>query len=729
MVRVPETMKSNSRQSQTRVRRVRADRHRSYEVHLVDGLLGERLTELADRIQGRKSLLVTTPTVAKLYGESIHAKLADSVDVSLFVLPAKEKSKHMDHAMAICREAHGLGFGRKSVLIGLGGGVCTDLVTMAASLLRRGTPYMRIPTTLLGQVDGSIGVKGAVNFNDKKNSLGCYYSPEAVFVDPAFLQTLSRSQISHGLAEIIKMALVRDARLFDLLEEFAKELLDSRFQAPRQPATEILSRAIMGMIEELESNIYEDQTYRRLVDFGHTVSPQIESASQFQMSHGDAVAMGIAFCCELARDIGLMTAESCERAITCIRTSELPTSSELLTKERVLQAFDEATRHRDGALNLVVPTEIGRATFIESKNEISDESLDRVVSKVGFGTDPPTLKNNSSQPCLVFDIGGTNLRAAIYDESTGRLTRRGSRPTPNHRRNPELKYDDILRLLLGDIEDLATELLDRIPPQSISVAFAGPLNERNEVVAAPTVWGKTQAKPIDLLSDLRCLWPSTTINLMNDVTAAGYRYLKTSDESLCMVTVGSGIGNKIFVNGKPFTGPSGRGGEMGHIVVDQSPNAIQCDCGGKGHLGGIASGRGTLATARQRAAQDSVGFSQSALGTASGNRIEAITNEHIVSQFHAGDGWTLQLIDYVAGKLGNVLAQVHQSLGIERFVIFGGFATALGEAYRQSLVRAAAADCWDSGQMWNEMIELGLDDDDSGLLGAGRFATEFAEAT
>ncbi|MEM7315571.1 MAG: hypothetical protein AAF497_20725, partial [Planctomycetota bacterium] len=137
MVRVPETMKDSSRSSQTRVRRVRADRHRSYEVHLVDGLLDERLSELTDRIQNRQSLLVTTPTVAKLYGQSMHAKLAESVDVSLFVLPAKEDTKHMDHAMAICREAHRIGFGRKSVLIGLGGGVCTDLVTMAASLLRR----------------------------------------------------------------------------------------------------------------------------------------------------------------------------------------------------------------------------------------------------------------------------------------------------------------------------------------------------------------------------------------------------------------------------------------------------------------------------------------------------------------------------------------------------------------------------------------------------------------
>ena len=658
----------------------------------------------------------------------MHAKLAESVDVELLVLPAKEDTKHMDHAMAICREAHRHGFGRKSVLIGLGGGVCTDLVTMAASLLRRGTPYMRIPTTLLGQVDGSIGVKGAVNFNDKKNALGCYYSPEAVFVDPAFLSTLSRTQISHGMAEIIKMALVRDARLFDLVEEFARELLDSRFQLPSQPATEILSRAIMGMIEELESNIYEDQTYRRLVDFGHTVSPQIETASNFQMPHGEAVAIAIAFCCELARDMKLMNTESCERAIECIRASELPTSSKLVTKKRVLHAFDEATRHRNGALNLVLPTDIGRATFVKSKSEISDGSLDRVTAKVGTTANHVGVHSSHPQVCLAFDIGGTNLRAAIYDQSTGQLTRRASCPTPNHWRNPDLDHNDILRLLLGSAEDLATEILNGVPPENISVAFAGPLNERNEVVAAPTVWGTTQAPPIDLLADLRCLWPSPTINLMNDVTAAGYRYLKSPDESLCMVTVGSGIGNKIFVNGRPFTGPSGRGGEIGHIVVDHSPDAVPCDCGGKGHLGGIASGRGTLATARHRAARDHAGFSESGLGAASERRIEAITNENIVSQFQANDGWTVKLIDYVAGKLGNVLAQVHQSLGIERFVIFGGFATALGEQYRRSLVRAAAGDCWDSGQNWNEMIELGLDDDDSGLLGAGRFATEFAES-
>jgi glucokinase len=186
---------------------------------------------------------------------------------------------------------------------------------------------------------------------------------------------------------------------------------------------------------------------------------------------------------------------------------------------------------------------------------------------------------------LVFDVGGTNTRAAVYDEQCGVLVRRLAKPTPNHRRNPDLGPLEILSLLKSDMDDLATELLGEVAPQKISVAFAGPLDGNQMVVAAPTIWGTTSHPPIDLVSELQTLWPSPTIHVINDVTASGYRHLRHANENLCVITVGSGIGNKVFVDGKPLTGINGRGGEIGHIVVDHSDDALQCDCGGRGHLG------------------------------------------------------------------------------------------------------------------------------------------------
>jgi len=696
---------------------------------LVDNLLTENLQQLSSELIGRQTLLVTTPTVAGLYGRQLYAELQKQpIDISLQVLEISEETKSMDQVLKICSEAQRRKFGRKAMLVGLGGGVCTDLVTMAASLIRRGIDYIRIPTTLLGQVDGSIGVKGAVNFDGKKNSLGCYYSPKTVFVDPAFLKTLTPHQLSLGVSEIIKMALVRDARLFELVEKHGRTLIQNGFQEPRQEAIEIMRRAIIGMIEELETNMYEDKTYKRLVDFGHTLSPVIEAAADFSVPHGEAVAIGMAFCCELSKEVGIMDELSCKRAIACIRDCDLPTYSRLLTAPVVEKALAEASRHRAGDLNLVIPKEIGTGTFLESSQQIPTQVIHRAIAKLQSYGSHRANRTPISNRNLVFDIGGTNLRAAIYDPATNELTKRASKPTPNHLQHPDLATGEILRLVIERMDDLAEALLDGDVPANVTVAFAGPLNEHNQIRAAPTVWGRTESPPVDLLADLKMLWPAPRIHLFNDVTAAGYRYLQDQNESLCMVTVGSGIGNKVFINGRPFTGPCGRGGEIGHIVVDHADDAVVCDCGGRGHLGGIASGRGTLATARRWAERDPNSYSKSALHGLSQGQPSAIENSHIVDSFHNGDLWTTQIIRYVAGKLGNVLAQMHQSIGIERFVIFGGYGTALGEPYRKLLVESAANDCWSSGQGWERMIELGADDDDSGLLGAGRFATEFSEA-
>lgn len=704
-------------------RRVRADACRGYPVHVVNDLLSANLDHLVNDLASRQSLLVSTPTVADLYGRSLEARLqAESIDIELVVLPAREKTKNTENLMAICEEAERRNLGRHAALVGLGGGVCTDLVTVAASMIRRGIPYIRIPTTLLGQVDGSIGVKGAVNFRGRKNWLGCYYPPLSVYVDPGFLATLSTKQIGHGLAEIIKMAIVKDVRLFELVEQYGPQLAESRFQSPRAPAREIMERAIFRMLEELETNMYEDQTYQRLVDFGHTISPTIESMSGFSLAHGEAVAIAMSFCCELARELQVLDEGACHRAVRVIRACGLPTNSPLLTSEAIAKSLHDAARHRAGQLNLVVPKQLGCGTFINSGEQIPGSAMEAArLSLRGTGK-----VREAPVACLVFDVGGTSMRAAAYDAAKREITDVTTQPTPNHCRYPNLSAREILEIVLDGMNNLSKELLDGRNVDRVSVAFAGPLDGRGQLTAAPTIVGATEFSPIDLRRELCRTWPEADVFLLNDVTAAGYRYLHRHDESLCVVTVGSGIGNKVFIHGRPFTGPNGRGGEIGHVVVDPSPDAIVCDCGGRGHLGGIASGRGTLATAKRAASQDEREFLASRLGRLA-RSADGILNEHIVSCFREGDPWTVKTIRYVAGKLANVLAHTHQAIGIERFVIFGGFATALGPSYRDLVVQAAEAACWSSGQDWDAMIELGVADDASGLIGAGRYAMEFSE--
>lgn len=331
----------------------------------------------------------------------------------------------------------------------------------------------------------------------------------------------------------------------------------------------------------------------------------------------------------------------------------------------------------------------------------------------------------TSQECLVFDVGGTNLRCAVYDAHTRSLSRQKSRTTPSLVTLPDAKPEEIRDALIGAIVALGNEVAAGRPPATVSMAFAGPIDPQGHVLAAPTIWGRSLNRPVDLAARLKRFWPTARVLVANDVTAAGYCYLRGSQDDLSIVTVSSGIGNKVFVRGTPIVGPNGRGGEIGHVRVDFSPDAPLCDCGHRGHLGAVSSGRGTLHMAKRLAEREPAAFRKSLLYADVGTDANALTNRAIVGAFRRGDEWTTSLVGRAARPLAQMLAGIHLSVGVERFVIFGGFALALGEAYRRMLVDLAGQCTWNMGQDWNRMLELGLRGGDSGLIGAGRFATEF----
>jgi glucokinase len=227
---------------------------------------------------------------------------------------------------------------------------------------------------------------------------------------------------------------------------------------------------------------------------------------------------------------------------------------------------------------------------------------------------------------------------------------------------------------------------------------------------------------------LQAVWPDAPVFVLNDVTAAGFRYLSYPEESLCIVTVSSGIGHKVFAHGRPVVGPGGRGGEIGHLQIDFSPDAPVCDCGHRGHLGALASGRASRYQVLRLAQEDPSGFTGSLLAAQSGPNPRAVQNEHLVAAFHRRDAWTERIISRMAEPLGFALAAIHLTVGVERFVLIGGFALALGPRYRSQTAAAAARCGWDLGLDWNRAVELGQPDDDAGLLGAGHFAAMQSDA-
>lgn len=351
------------------VLRARCTRTQDYTVHLVDDVLGAHAT-FQQLFAHRRVLVVAPRDVWAIHGARLRA-LATSLrlDCHVLTLDMDEASKSIANALVICDACVRHEIGRTDVLLAFGGGVCCDLVTVAASLVRRGIAYVCIPTTLVGMIDAGIGIKGAVNHAGKKSYLGSFYPPETVLIDPSLLATAPPWSAMDGMAEAIKIALIRDAELFALIEAHGAEMMRQRFASPREQVRSLLLRSIDGMLQELGPNFFEDQTYNRKVDFGHTISGLLEERSAYRLSHGHAVAIDMALCAGISVETGHLRPDEMARILRALTGCGLPVNDPLLTPTLCEQALHAAALHRGGAPRLVAPDGIGEVRFL---NELTD---------------------------------------------------------------------------------------------------------------------------------------------------------------------------------------------------------------------------------------------------------------------------------------------------------------------------------------------------------------------
>jgi predicted NBD/HSP70 family sugar kinase len=311
---------------------------------------------------------------------------------------------------------------------------------------------------------------------------------------------------------------------------------------------------------------------------------------------------------------------------------------------------------------------------------------------------------------LVAEVGGTTMRAARYDAG---LTARRTAPTPNHLGGVADQAEVLAALaeLCAGIApttdqptgaaDEACDLVDQAF-DVVAVAYPGPIDDKGVVLATPTVVG--HAEPFDLRSACAEIWPRSRVVVLNDLTAAGYRYVAGGMRDFAIITVGSGVGHKVFLHGEPLAGARGRGGEIGHLRVDFDAAAMPCDCGGLGHVGALASGRGVTALVARRSGR-------------------VISAREVVAEYLAGDPVVTGCVEEGMRYLGVALAAIHVDTGVERIVVQGGFALAMGERWLAEVAQAAAAACWSIGQSWSDILTFGHPDDDSALLGAGWLVT------
>ncbi|MBD2412342.1 hypothetical protein FACHB389_25335 [Nostoc calcicola FACHB-389] len=276
--------------------------------------------------------------------------------------------KDMDAVLEIIEQATLLQLTSQDLIVVMGGGTLTDIVGFAAALYEGGISYIRIPTTFVGLIDAGVGLKVGVNFGDKKNFLGTYYPSTQCLCDKSFLQTLPIEEIRCGLSEAIKIALVKDASLFALIEEHYPLVLA---RSPEPVIDKILMQAIALMLEELESNPYE-LSARRLPDFGHEFGHTLESLTHHQLRHGEAVAIGMALSCHIAWSAGLLKRSILERILKLLLEVGLPIYHPACQPEVLWQRlFQDAIAHKMGRLHLVVPTDIGQGAFIDDIADIN----------------------------------------------------------------------------------------------------------------------------------------------------------------------------------------------------------------------------------------------------------------------------------------------------------------------------------------------------------------------
>jgi 3-dehydroquinate synthetase len=318
---------------------------------------------LQDVLGGRSVFFVIDAAVDARYGIELRSYAAKYLECAgTIAISPREGNKTLATVANICSAADKAGLPRDGVIFGVGGGVTLDQAGLAASLYRRGILFGRLPTTLVGMVDVAVGIKQSVNHDRHKNLLGAFYPAFTNIIDLGFLGSLAARDIASGIAEIAKMAIICDRRLFELLERHVLSLVRSKFQS-RALGEEVISRAQLTMMGELCGNLYEEERARK-VDFGHTFSPLLERRSNFSLSHGEAVAVDILFSAAIACELGFCDSVLVTRIVELFRSVGLPTVHDALDLELALDAIAVARKHR-GNLNLVVPRDIGSVMFLQ----------------------------------------------------------------------------------------------------------------------------------------------------------------------------------------------------------------------------------------------------------------------------------------------------------------------------------------------------------------------------
>lgn len=349
----------------------------------VDGAFKIENSEIADDYrQFGRCLMVVDATVYGLYGDQMRDYFAHhGIALTVFPVVIKEPDKTIGSFEKIIDAFVDFGLVRKEPVLVVGGGLTTDVAGFACSAYRRRTNYIRVPTSLIGLIDASVAIKVAVNHGKLKNRLGAYHASKKVILDFSFLKTVPIGQIRNGMAELIKIAVVGNQEIFDLLESHGEALLQSHFGylngSPEliEISRKLTYNAIESMLKLEIPNLHE-LDLDRVIAYGHTWSPTLELKPEIPMFHGHSVAIDMAFSATIAQQRGYISILDRDRILGLMSRLGLAIDSPYLTAELVWNATESISQTRDGLQRAAAPCPIGSCRFM---NDLTRSELDAAL--------------------------------------------------------------------------------------------------------------------------------------------------------------------------------------------------------------------------------------------------------------------------------------------------------------------------------------------------------------
>jgi len=325
----------------------------SYDAIVESGLVESIGALVSGKILRRRCVIISDENVAPLFAERVTESLRrEKFEPSVIVVPPGESSKSLVQAGEICQRMIAAGLDRQSFIVALGGGVVGDLAGFVAAIFHRGIPYVQVPTTLLAQVDSSIGGKTAVNSTSGKNLIGAVHHPVLVISDIDVLKTLPAREFNQGIAEVVKHAIIRDPTLFDALE-----ILDRTDLAP------LVRRNVEIKGEFVAKDERDVSGERALLNFGHTIGHAIEAAGDYrEFLHGEAISLGLVAACGISVAKAGLPKEQHGKVVTILQRFNLPTRlPKHFSHEKILSAVEHDKKFEGGQVRFVVTPQLGSA--------------------------------------------------------------------------------------------------------------------------------------------------------------------------------------------------------------------------------------------------------------------------------------------------------------------------------------------------------------------------------